>query len=275
MTDRSEILKFLQSLAPLELAEDWDNVGLLLGRETGEVSKVLTCLTLTPGVAFEAVKARVQLIVTHHPILFRPVQSLTTSSADGGMLLLLIEAGIAVYSPHTAYDSAEKGINAQLAELFGLVDPWPIRRVDPAVLAKHPELQGLGSGRVGDLPKKMSLEEFAAEVQRRLQSTAGVQFVGDPEMEIFTVGIACGSAAEFLGEASRQTADVLLTGEARFHACLEARRLDIGLVLAGHYATERGGAERLAEFIQQEFPDVNAFPSQIESDPLKMFRGRV
>lgn len=275
MSDRSEILTFLQSLAPLELAEEWDNVGLLLGRATGDVASALTCLTLTPDVADEAVAAGVQLIVSHHPILFRPVQAVTSESSDGTMLLSLIEAGIAVYSPHTAYDSAERGINAQLAETFGLTDVRPIRPVSPEAAAEFPALDGLGSGRIGTLPRATSLEEFAAEVQGRLQSRAGVQIVGDPTATVSTVGIACGSAAEFLGDARRQGADVLLTGEARFHACLDARQQGIALVIAGHYATERSGAERLAEFIGEEFPDVTAFSSQVESDPQQMFRGPV
>src|SRR5947209_8063121 len=106
------VLDFLEQLAPLDLAADWDNVGLLLGDRAASVERVMTCLTVTPEAAAEAIAERVQLVVTHHPILFRPVKRLTTDAADGRMLLDLVRAGVAVYSPHTAFDNATAGINA-------------------------------------------------------------------------------------------------------------------------------------------------------------------
>ncbi len=111
-----EVLAFLRTFAPSHLAESWDNTGLLVGREQDDVAAVLTCLTLTPEVAQEAIARGVQLIVTHHPVLFRPVQRIAGDTAEGAMLLDLIRAGIAVYSPHTSYDSARAGINQQWAE---------------------------------------------------------------------------------------------------------------------------------------------------------------
>lgn len=274
MTDRSQILEFLAELAPLELAESWDNVGLLLGADAGPASTVLTCLTLTPDVAAEAVSRNVDLIVSHHPILFRPIQRLTTQTSEGAMLLELARAGVSVYSPHTAYDSAARGINAQLADVFSLTDVTPIRPLDPSLAAQHPQLTGLGSGRIGDLAEPTSLGQFAARVAELLPTAAGVQTVGTESTEVSRVAIACGSAAEFLRDARRLGADVLLTGEARFHACLEARDLGIHLVIAGHYATERPAVERLAERLGEKFPDLDVFPSGAESDPLRLSDGR-
>ncbi len=123
----SEILSALDRLAPLELAESWDNVGLLLGDRQAEVTRALTCLTLTPDVAEEAIQSGTTLIVTHHPILFKPVQRLTADTTEGRMLGRLMQAGIAVYSPHTAWDNASRGINQQLAERLGLRDIVPLR----------------------------------------------------------------------------------------------------------------------------------------------------
>ena len=107
----AEVLKYLQELAPLDLAEDWDNVGLLIGTAQAEVSSIMTCLTLTPDVAEEAIREGADLIVSHHPVLFRAVKQLNDRTAEGRMLLDLIRAGVAVYSPHTCYDSAQAGIN--------------------------------------------------------------------------------------------------------------------------------------------------------------------
>ena len=127
MTTVQEISRFLQVVAPLTLAEDWDNVGLLLGEDSTDVARLLTCLTLTPDVADEAISVGARLIVTHHPVLFKPVKRLTHASTEGRMLLKLMRHGIAVYSPHTAYDNSATGINQQLAELLDLVDIAPLR----------------------------------------------------------------------------------------------------------------------------------------------------
>lgn len=159
----SDLVAFLERFAPLDLAEEWDNVGLLLGDRSRDVSRILTCLTLTSDVAAEAIAQNASLIVTHHPVLFRPVKRLTADDSQGKMLLDLAAAGIAVYSPHTAYDSAAAGINQQLAELLGLTDITPLRPVlEPPIcklvcfvprehLAKVQEaLWSAGCGEIGE-----------------------------------------------------------------------------------------------------------------------------
>ena len=126
----SDICRFLEDLAPLHLAEKWDNVGLLLGRDRETVKRLMTCLTLTLPVADEAIAEHAQMIVTHHPILFHGTKKITDQSIDGQLILRLAEAGIAVYCPHTAFDNAEDGINHQLAEAIGLsqITYWNARR---------------------------------------------------------------------------------------------------------------------------------------------------
>lgn len=270
MAELSAVLKSLAELAPLELAEEWDNVGLLVGRTGETVDRVLTCLTITPDVVDEAVDKSADLIVSHHPVLFRPRQEITFDSVEGAMLIRLIQADVAVYSPHTAYDSARQGINAQLAETLGLHNVRPIRPVDEAMRAADPNLAGLGSGRIGTLSESTTLKRFTELVAQKLPSAAGIQYVGDPDRTISAVGVACGSAAEFQGDARKLGADVLLTGEARFHACLEARSNDFALVIAGHYATERPAVQRLADLIRDACPGVTVEASDVESDPLQL-----
>src|SRR5882724_11781005 len=126
------VVDYLEQLAPPELAAEWDNVGLLLGDRQAPVERVMTCLTVTPESAAEAVEAKAQLIVTHHPILFRPVKRLTTANPEGRMLLSLIRAGVAVYSPHTAFDNTRGGINDAIAHKLGLTDVTPLRRSEGA-----------------------------------------------------------------------------------------------------------------------------------------------
>ena len=265
-----EILRYLEEFAPLAFAEDWDNVGLLLGRREADVRRVLTCLTLTPDVAAEAISTGVDLIVTHHPILFRPVQKLTDSTPDGAMLLDLLEHKIAVYSPHTAFDSARLGINARWCERLGLQNCVPLRPFSAASQSPAVDLnsQALGAGRAGRLSAACSLGELVERL-RQLTGQSQIGFVGDPQQQILQVGVACGAAAEMMKEAAPRGCDVLITGEARFHACLEARARGIGLILLGHYASERFACEYLADVLGQQFPELQTQASQTECDPVQ------
>ncbi len=258
MVTVSDITRFFDEFAPPSLAESWDNVGLLVGRSRQTIERLMTCLTITPDSAREAVESRADLIVSHHPLPFRPLKRLTDDSSEGRLLLDLIAANVAVFSPHTAFDSAEQGINEQLAAGLELTG------VAPLVPAEQP---ALGGGRFGRLAKGTTLGELAARV-KRLLSIHGAHVVGRLEQPVQTVAVACGSAGEFLAPAKQAGCDCLVTGEVRFHGCLEAEALGVGLVLAGHFASERFAVEQLATVLAQRFPTIQVWASQQERDPL-------
>jgi dinuclear metal center YbgI/SA1388 family protein len=161
-TTVAAVTDFMERLAPRALAGDWDNVGLLLGDHESVVHGIMTCLTLTPDVAAEALEESAQVIVTHHPILFRAVKCLTASTPEGRMVIDLIRAGVAVYSPHTAFDNTGGGINDLLAQRIGLTEVRPLRRADGerqckiVVFVPDPDLSrvsdalfGAGAGLIG------------------------------------------------------------------------------------------------------------------------------
>ena len=215
------IAAFLEQLAPFRLAEDWDNVGLLVGHRDRNVTKLMTCLTVTPASAAEAVEAGAELIVTHHPMPFAAMKRLTADTTVGRVLLDLIAAHVAVFSAHTAFDSAGEGINQRLAaglELRGI-----------APLVPHPE--GQGTGRWGWLADPLSLGQLAERLKQFL-AIERLQLVGDPEQTVRTVAVACGAAGELLDAARQNGCDAMVLGEARFHTCLEAEALGIGLLAA-------------------------------------------
>lgn len=260
----AELIEHLERLAPLDIAEDWDNVGLLVGDRQQSVGSIMTCLTLTPDVAAEAIREEAGLIVSHHPILFRAVKRLTRDTVEGGMLLDLLQAGIAVYSPHTGYDSAAEGINRQLAESLGLQNVQPLR------IVSEPDGDGVtrGAGRYGDLAEPCTLQDLVTAVKQAL----GIQhllFVGDPARTVARVAVACGAAAEFLDDAAQVECQAFLTGEARFHDCLKARSEGIAMILPGHYATERPAMEQLAMRLARSFPKLRVWASRDESDPVQ------
>lgn len=258
------IMDFLGEFAPPQLAADWDNVGLLVGDSAGKVRRVMTCLTVTPASAAEAVREKADLIVTHHPLPFRPLKRLTTDTPTGRMLLDLIAAKVAVYSPHTSFDSAREGINQRLAA--GL----KLRDVVPLVPESYEDetLADLGSGRCGDLTKAAPLSTFARRLKRFL-GIGKLQWVGQEDQTVRRVAVACGSAGDFLSAAHAAGCDCFITGEARFHTCLEAEAEGIGLLLPGHYASERFALEHLADVLREKFPQLEIWPSQDEADPVK------
>jgi dinuclear metal center YbgI/SA1388 family protein len=198
--------------------------------------------------------------VSHHPLPFKPLKRLTADEPTGRILLDLIRAGIAIHSPHTAFDSAAAGINQQLAEGLGLTDIQPL---EPA----GEPLAGLGAGRFGKFTAQQSLGQLAARLKQFLQ-IGGLFRVGAEQQPISRVAVACGSAGEFLDAAIRHGCDVLVTGETRLHTCYEAEARGIALLLAGHYASERFGVERLATVLGDQFPTLSVWASRDERDPL-------
>jgi dinuclear metal center YbgI/SA1388 family protein len=258
MSTVAAIAAFLEQVAPFRLAEEWDNVGLLVGHRTQNVEKVMTCLTVTPTSAAEAIESNANLIVTHHPLPFAPLKRLTTDTTVGRMLLELIAARIAVYSPHTAFDSAFQGVNQRLAAGLGL----------RGITALRPHAEGQGAGRWGWLIEPLTLEKLGEKLKQFL-SIERLQMVGQPEHSVRMVAVGCGAADELLEAARLNGCDAMVLGEARFHTCLEAEAAGIGLLLPGHFASERFAVEGLADVLSRQFPDVEVWASRQERDPVR------
>lgn len=262
MPSLDAICTHLSQIAPLRLAESWDNVGLLVGDRKQSVSRVTTCLTITPNVVAESIAEKADLVIAHHPLPFKALQKITSDSVAGKMLLQLIGAGTAIYSAHTAFDSAVDGINQMWAASLGL------KSVKPLILQNPDSESGDGAGRVGKLGEPIFLDELV----RRLASDVGAtapRRVGPIDQPITKVAFACGSGGTFLSAAKRCGCDALITGEATFHTCLEAESLGIGLGLLGHYWSERFAMERLAEQLSGLMPELTIWPSRSEHDPIE------
>ena len=255
------VIQLLEQIAPPALAESWDNVGLLVGDRTSAVKRLMTCLTITPASAREAIDRHADLIVTHHPIPFQPVRQVTTDTTVGRLLWELIGARIAVYSPHTAFDSARVGINAALAEGLAL------NNVAPLVPATTQDVTE-GTGRYGNLTGAMTLATLARAVKKLLKLNS-VRVIGADGQQVIRVGIACGSGGSLLDTARAAGCDAFLCGEANFHTCLEAEAHGMALVLTGHFASERFALERLADWLATQLPDVEVWASRDERDPLR------
>jgi dinuclear metal center YbgI/SA1388 family protein len=264
MPNVGDIAAALEQIAPLAAAEEWDNVGLLVGDRSRSVSRLMTCLTITPSTAAEAIADHAEMVVVHHPLLFRPITRITADDTIGRLLWELIGAEISVYSAHTAFDSATVGINQQWAEWLQL------RNVEPLIArpmsASTGEVQG--AGRYGNFPAPTTLGELVDRVKERF-ALESVRFVGDAGARLQRVAVACGSGGSFLEAARVNACDCLITGEANFHACLAAEAEGVALVLCGHYASERFAMESLAAELSLKFTDVNVWASRREQNPIQ------
>lgn len=258
MINLSTLMAALNTIAPLSLAESWDNVGLLLGDSNRTIRTAMTCLTLTQPVLEEAIEEKVDLVIPHHPIPFKPLNRVTTGTPTGSILLKAAENRIAIYCAHTAWDNAESGINRQLAELLQLTN------IEPLVTAAQPNPNNVGTGRCGvfstpiDAARLRSiLVDYLGKISFR-QTHSG-------DRQINRVGIVCGSGGGCLDLAAKKGCDCFLTGEATYHQCLEAEARDICLIQLGHHASEFFAMQRMSQLLAKEFPAVRFFCSQTES----------
>lgn len=254
-----DIVAALERIAPGRLAAEWDSVGLLVAPRDPAVRRVLTCLTLTPEVAAEAVRERIDLVVAHHPLPFRPIGRITPDTGTGRVLLTLVGAGCGVWSSHTAWDSAAGGINDQLAAHAGLAEPRPIApdAVDPAV----------GFGRMGWAAADLTVAGLARRLADMLGAT-GVQVVGDRDRAAGRVGIVCGSGGELVGQVTAADCATLVTGEIKLHQACEARAANLAVIAVGHQASEHFAMAELGRRLGAELPDLETVASREDRDPI-------
>lgn len=256
MPKLADVITKLGAIAPLGLAEEWDNVGLLLGDPAAPADRALVCLTLTDDVADEAVREAVSLVVTHHPLPFRPIDRVTTETPGGAILWRLARAGVAVYSAHTAFDSAPGGANDHLAGALGIKAPAPLEARDdlPGGVGRL----GAAPGTVGDLVER-ARQNLGAHAVRTTVAT---------DRPAGRVAVACGSGGALLDLAIAAGAQTFVTGEASFHDCLKARAAGVAIVVVGHFASEHRSLASLAARLS-EMAAIDAFGSRAETDPLR------
>lgn len=232
------IAEIVNRLAPRQLAEDWDNVGLLVGSFSAPVEKIFVCLDVTDETIKSAFDFGANLIVTHHPVIFRAVKNFRTDLPLGSKLETLIKNDVSVFAAHTNLDSAEGGVNDVLAEKLGLID---VKNFDDE----------LSLGRIGYLPKKISAVEFAEHVAKVLNVDA-VRLIDAGNFEIEKVGICGGAGSEFISKAKFLGAQAFVTGDVKYHEAQNATDIKIHVVDAGHFATEFPVVKVLAEKLRAE-----------------------
>lgn len=251
-----ELAKFcacMDQIAPRPLALDFDNVGLLVEPDHAEIRKVLIALDCTTVTAREAIDLGADLLVTHHPQFFHGVKSIGFSSPVTGAAALLLRHGIGHYAAHTNLDAAQGGVNDTLASLLALKDVSPIPPED--------------IGRVGVLPRPMKLSALVTKCNELLGSHAA--YTGDPDRPVSRIAVLGGAGGGDIEYAKAVGAEAYITGEAKHNQILEAREMDLALILCGHYETEQVVLKSLQDRLQILAPDVQYTITLREKAPLR------
>lgn len=242
-----DIIDIIEKLAPKKLAEEWDNPGLLVGSPQQEVTGILVCLDVSVPVVEEAIRLGANMIVSHHPMIFKGIRHVRTDLYTGKLLQLLLSHNIAAYAAHTNLDIAEGGVNDVLAKAVGL------ERLEAFVITDAEKNASLG--RIGYLPSPKTFDEFTQMVKDGLHINS-LRVVRGKEGPVKKVALCSGAGAEFIAKAAFKGADVYLTGDVKYHDAQKAVEQDINLIDAGHFATEFPVVEVLAEYLRGELAEL-------------------
>ena len=241
----AELTAHLESFCPVSFAQDWDNVGLMCGRSDSEIRLVMLALDATGSVIEQAVEAGADLLLTHHPLLFRATKHVTDDDFVGRRILTLAEHHIACYAMHTNFDVL--GMADAAADELKLLD----REVLEVTFEDDVSREGLG--RVGKLPACMTLEEVAQYVKDVFHIRT-VRVYGNPEEPVVTAAVLPGAGGSEIDLAVRAGADVMITGDISHHTGIDAAEKGIAVIDAGHYGVEKLFLPHMEEFFRRELP---------------------
>ncbi|EFJ70326.1 dinuclear metal center protein, YbgI family [Lactobacillus paragasseri JV-V03] len=246
MTKVADVVKRLRADFPEEIASEGDPVGMQIGSMEAEVTKVMTTLDVRPQVVDEAIEKGVDLIISHHPVMFRPAKNLDFSDPQNAMYGKLIANGITVYSIHTNSDKAQNGSADWQAEELELRD------VEPFAL----DADGIAIGRKGKLPKSMTAKEFAYYVKDKMQIPMARLITADNDKIISTVAFICGDGGKFWRQALVDGVDAFITGDVYYHVGHDMISAGLTVVDPGHY-TEKLFKYKVGERLEKWNKDYN------------------
>jgi dinuclear metal center YbgI/SA1388 family protein len=243
----ADIIRIIEDFAPRELAEDWDNCGLQVGSLKWPVKRLWVALDPTPEVIQAACQQKADLLVTHHPLIFKPLKSIDFSHPLGRSIQLAAKNHLAVFSAHTNLDKTDSGLNDMLAEKLGLTH-----------IADYHQREGeAGFGRIGELTSPCSLRSLANAVKKAL-AIETVRVAGDLKLRVHRVLVCSGSGSGLLGDFLRSDAQVYLSGDMRYHDALEIQQARRGMIDIGHFASEHIMVEALTDRLSTELEDIGA-----------------
>ena len=254
-----QVLSALEQFAPLPLQESWDTAGLQIGLTEAEVSGALLCLDVTEAIIDEALRRGCNVVVSHHPLLFRGLKQVSGADDVQRAVMKAIKHDVCVVSMHTNMDNAPGGVNFKIAERLGLSDVrfFATKSVDGIEC---------GSGVIGELPEAMAAADFVTLVKRRMEAACAMcnQLLQRPVKRV----AICGGAGDFLlDDAVRAGADAFITGEMHYHQYF-GHEQQLQICVIGHYESEHFTTEVFRDIIQRECPGVKTLVAETNTNPI-------
>lgn len=253
----NEVIAKLEQLAPENFAQDWDNVGLLAGDRTQDITKIYIALDADEAAIAQAGAAGAQLLLTHHPLIFSPLRKVNTDDFISARVVRLLQSGISYYAMHTNFDAAKMGTLA--AERLGIPAEAPLGDL----FEREGHTYGIGT--IAETDQPMSLETLSELVKERF-GLHTVKVFGDLDSQVHRIAMCPGSGKSMIPDALAQGAQVLITGDIDHHSGIDAVAQGLGIIDAGHYGIEHIFIAYMQEYLQRELPQIETI-AQERKDP--------
>lgn len=245
-----EIIEKLETLSPVSYAEAWDNIGLLAGRRDKEVNIIYIALDATDDVIEEAVRLKADLLLTHHPLIFKKMSRVNTDDFIGRRVFRLIQNDICYYAMHTNFDV--------MGMADAAADELKLQNCQVLNVTYEDEISKEGCGRYGSFTSEMSLAE-CAELVKRTYHVPNVRVFGNLTDRVEMAAVMPGSGGSYIQDALRAGADVMITGDIDHHEGIDAVAQGLNVIDAGHYGIEKLFIPYMKEFLHRELPDIQLY----------------
>lgn len=254
-----DIIKEMEKIAPTFLKEDFDNVGLMVGDKNQSINKVLLALDCTKEVIEEAKDNNADLIITHHPLIFRRASKIVRDDLQGWKIIELIKNDISLYSSHTNLDSVEGGINEEIVKILGFGEGKLIES------SKVSGFENAGLGRVVKLDNEIDVKELIKVVKEKLGVKNLRAVIG--KEKVSKIAIINGSGQDFFGKAARMGADCIITGDTSYHFASDYKEMGITILDPGHFPTEWIVFLKVMNKLEERFKNIEFIHSKVSKDP--------
>ncbi|MGL4656274.1 MAG: Nif3-like dinuclear metal center hexameric protein [Sarcina sp.] len=243
----SRFIEIMERVAPIHLKEDFDNVGLMVGDRNKEIKKVLLALDCTDTVIEEAKEIGAELILTHHPLIFKKPSNITTDTLQGRKIIKLIQNDINLYSAHTNWDSVREGINDTIVDMLGFKSE--------EIIDRHKADNNAGIGRIVTLENQLTLDEIM-DICYKAFGLSGLRYSGNPDKVIERIAIVNGSGQSYFSDAMNKDVDLVITGDTTYHMVSDYTEMGMSILDIGHFKSEWPVLIEVNKKLQKELKDM-------------------
>ncbi len=264
-----DIIDYMESIAPVELKESYDNVGLIIGNKESQVKSILFCLDCNLEVINEAKLKLVDMIISHHPLLFKKPSSITTETLQGKKIIELIKANINLYSSHTNLDSVKDGMNDTMIKLLDLSvkNTYIIDKSTSSI-------EKAGIGRIIELTTSITAKELCSIVKEKFQ-LPNLRFVGRLNNKITKIALINGSGQDYFESARNLGVQCIITGDTTYHFVSDYKEMGLFIIDMGHFSSEwplfKIISKKIENHIKSKDSNVKVFFSEMEKEPYEIF----